>query len=225
MALAGTPRIVQGLPSYRPNDLFETSFRPNPTLPGFFPGAGGFFHGHASGSKRFMFFGTDFGPLSYQQGLERTGGEPKTNETIRFLRAIVERANIPLDACFLTNAVLCMRLGDSATDTFSIWERYPDYVAACAQWHRAFIAETRPKLVALMGLPHLKVFGPILFPELSSHWAGLRTLADVFNASKETLRLNVGTQVLLMHHPSHWPAYPSAFKARIVDHLSAAASE
>ena len=216
---------MQKLPSYRPNDLFETSFQLNPNLPGFFPGAGGFFHGHASGNKRFLFFGTDFGPLGYQQGLERTGGEPESNETIRFLRGVVEQAAIPLNACFLTNAVLCMRLGNSATATFPIWERYPDYVAACAQWHRSFIAKTHPELVALMGVPHLKVFGPILFPELSSHWAGLRTLKDVFNASKETLRLKAGTQVLLVHHPSHWPAYPAAFKTRILKHLSAVASQ
>ena len=217
---------MQELPTYRPNDLFETSFRLNPNLPGFFPGAGGFFHGHASGSRRFLFFGTDFGTLSYQRGLERTSGEPESNETIRHLRKdIVEKAGIPLDACFLTNAVLCVRLGNSGTETFPIWERYPDYVSACAQWHRAFIAKGRTKLIALMGLPHLEFFGPILFPELSSHWAGLRTLKDVFKASKETFRLNTGTQVLLMHHPSHWPAYPAALKQRIIDHLATAASE
>lgn len=213
------------LPSYRPNDLFETSFRLNPNLPGFFPGAGGFFHGHAPARKRFLFFGTDFGPLSYQQSLERTDGEPKSTPTIRHLRAVVEQAGIPLDACFLTNAVLCMRSGNSATDDFPIWERYPDYVAACADWHRAFIAKTQPTLVALMGVHHLTVFGPILFPELSSHWSGLRTLTDVFNASKETLRLKVGSQVLLMHHPSRWPAYDAKFRGRVIGHLSAAASQ
>jgi uracil-DNA glycosylase len=73
-----------------------------------------------------------------------------------------------------------------------------------------------------MGLPHLE-FGPALFPELASHWSGLKTLAAVFNASRETLRLPNGVLILLMHHPSMWNSHHKPFKERIIEHLSTAA--
>ena len=215
---------MQPLPQYRPNDLFETSFQPHMTVPGFFPGTGGYFHGHLPKSKQYLFFGTDFGPRGYQRQLESAGGEPATNATIRNLRSVVEKAKLPLEACFLTNAVLCTRMGESATEDFPIWERYPDYVAECARWHREFVAAHRPKLVALMGTPHLKHFGPMLFPELAAHWRGCKTLAEVFRASREALTLRDGTLVLLMHHPSHWQAYPKPFTRRVEEHLAGLAA-
>ena len=190
-------------------------------LPGFFPGAGGFFHGHPTTRKRFMFFGTDFGPQKYQQGLQATGGEPASVSTIQHLREIVECAGISLNECFLTNAVLCTRLGDSAMGPFPIWQRYPDYVEACVRWHRSFIADARPEVIALMGVPQL-MFGPKLFPELVSHWAGMKTLAAVFNANRETLRLPSGALILLMYHPSMWNSHPKPFKERIIRHLLSA---
>lgn len=213
---------MKPLPAYPANALFETSVKPWLGLPGFFPGAGGFFHGHPTRNKRFMFFGTDFGPLNYQQGLEGTGGELASVKTIQNLRGIAERAGIPLNECFLTNAVLCMRRGDSAMSDFPIWKRHPEYVASCVRWHRNFISDARPEVIALMGLPHLE-FGPALFPELASHWSGLKTLAAVFNASRETLRLPNGVLILLMHHPSMWNSHHKPFKERIIEHLSTAA--
>lgn len=215
---------MKPLPTYPANELFETSFNPWLNLPGFFPGAGGFFHGHPTQRIRFMFFGTDFGPLNYQQGLNRTGGELATVRTIQNLRTIAEHAEIPLNHCFLTNAVLCMRRGDAAMDNFPIWARYPDYVASCAHWHQSFIAEARPEVIALMGRPHLQ-FGPRLFPELAPHWFGLNTLAAIFNAFRETVRLPNGVQILLMHHPSMWNSHPENFKERIIQNLTNAARQ
>ena len=210
---------MKPLPTYETNTLFETSFEPWLTLPGFFPGTGGFFHGYPTRRKRFMFFGTDFGPLKYQRGLGSAGGEQATVKTIANLRGIVDEAGIERDECFLTNAVLCMRQGDSAMSDFPVWKRFPEYVAACARWHLDFIAEARPDVIVLMGVPHLK-FGPILFPELAARWRGLKSLAEAFNANKEAPRLSNGTQILLMHHPSMWNSHPKPFKARIVQHLS-----
>lgn len=221
MAIDGTVQMLP-LPRHSPNDLFSTDFEPHLNLPGFFPGAGGFFHGFQGPTKRFMFFGTDFGPLNYQRGLDATGGELATVATIQNLRGIAERAGVPLNECFLTNAVLCMRRGDSAMDKFPVWNRYPDYVATCARWHRSVISDVKPDVVVLMGLPHLE-FGPALFPELASHWVGMKTLADVFNASKETLRLPSGPLILLMYHPSMWNSHHKPFKERIIEHLSVAA--
>jgi uracil-DNA glycosylase len=208
------------LPSHPPNDLFETRFDPHLALPGFFPGAGGFFHGHPNPKKRFLFFGTDFGSLSYQRGLPRTGGEPEGVVTLRQLRWIVAQAGLPPDHCFLTNAVLCMRLGESATGKFPIWRTYRDYVLACAAWHRREIAESRPTAVVLMGRPHLEHFGKLLFPELANHWRGLKSMANVYAQRRETLTLADRTHVLLMLHPSFWHAHPKELKDRAVQHLA-----
>jgi uracil-DNA glycosylase len=211
---------MEALPTYSRNDLFATEFTPHMDLPGFFPGVGGFFHGHSNPKKRFLFFGTDFGPLTYQQGLRSTGGEPENVVTLRQLRNIVSQAGLPLSDCFLTNAVLCMRRGESATDTFPIWRQYPDYVAACAQWHRRQIAEHKPVAIVLMGLPQLTHFGKLLFSELGSHWAGLKSMSSVYRDGKEVFRCPDGTNVLLMLHPSFWHAHPPALKARAIEHLS-----
>lgn len=215
---------MPSLPDHPPNDLFATDFSPHVALPGFFPGAGGFFHGHPNPTKRFLFFGTDFGPLSYQRQLPSTGGEPEGVVTIRQLRYIVAEAGLRPDHCFLTNAVLCMRLSNSATGKFPIWRTYQDYVLSCAAWHQREIANCKPTAVVLMGLPHLEHFGKLLFPELASHWHGLKTMAAVYAHGREALTLANGTSVLLMHHPSFWHAHPAEPKARAIKHLSAWAS-
>jgi uracil-DNA glycosylase len=211
---------VEPLPTYSQNDLFATDFTPHSNLPGFFPGAGGFFHGHPNTSMRFLFFGTDFGPLAYQQGLREKGGEPENVVTLRQLRAIVSQAGIPLSHCFLTNAVLCTRRGESATAAFPIWTKYPDYVDVCARWHRRHIAAQKPDAIVLMGLPHLHYFGRLLFPELAQHWAGLKTMKSVYAQGKEVFSLPDGINVLLLLHPSFWHAHPPALKAKAIERLS-----
>ncbi len=138
------------LPSYPANDLFATDFHPHWALPGFFPGAGGFFHGHPDPNKRFLFFGTDFGPLSYQRSLPSTGGEPEGVVTLRQLRSIVAQSGLRPNHRFLTNALLCMRRV-SPPQASSRSGASIDDVLACAAWHRQEIASCRPAGVALMG--------------------------------------------------------------------------
>ena len=209
------------LPAYPSNELFATAFNPHLTLPGFFPGAGGFFHGYPNPKRRFFFFGTDFGPLSYQRGLPSTGGEPEGVVTLRQLRSIVAQAHLNPGHCFLTNALLCMRKGESATSEFPIWREHRDYVLACAAWHQRELADSKPTAVVLMGKPHLEHFGKLLFPELEKHWHGLKTIASVYAKGREVLTLASGTRVLIMLHPSFWHAHPRELKARTIKHLAA----
>ena len=98
-------------------EFFSKTFSPHLTLPGFCPGAGGFFHGHPNTTKRILIFGTDFGQLAYQQGLAASGGEPVNNCTIRNLSKILTGAGISLEDCFLTNSVLCAWLKDRLSAT------------------------------------------------------------------------------------------------------------
>ncbi len=211
---------MEALPTCPLNDLFATEFTPHTDLPGFFPGAGGFFHGFPNPEKRFLFFGTDFGPLSYQRDLPKTAGEPESVATLRQLRKIVLQAGLSLSDCYLTNAVLCARRGESATENFPIWRQYVDYVNACARWHRRQIAARKPDAVVLMGIPHLAHFGKLLFPELASHWAGLNSMKSVYASGKEVFCSADGTNVLLILHPSFWHAHPPALNAKAIEHLS-----
>ncbi len=209
------------IPFYKiENDLFTTTFTPLMDLPGFFPGAGGFFHDNPTEQKRLIFFGTDFGTLKDYERLQKGSGENKNVATIRNLRKTIEDAGVMLKDCFLTNAVLCLRKGTSATEKFPIWKRYSDYVKDCAEWHRKFIDEEKPDLIVLMGSPHLDHFGKLLFPELEAYWDGLETIKSVYQAEREIFHPPTGPDVLLMRHPSSWHFVPSAIKKRTVEYLS-----
>ncbi|WP_038218623.1 hypothetical protein [Xenophilus azovorans] len=210
-------------PQCAPNDYFTTDFEPHLSLPGFFPGAGGFFHSHAGGSKRILIFGTDFGPLEYQQSLAAMGGEPESNRTIANLRGILNDAAIPLRDCFLTNSVLC--LGKSRTDLLGLaryWKRDPAYIEACAEWHHGFISRHRPDAVVFMGTPPLLTFGRALFPALADHWRGYKSLNATYAAGRETFHPPGGPRVLLIPHASFWHVnatkYPEVAK-QAVEHL------
>jgi len=113
-----------------------------------------------------------------------------------------------------------MRQGNSATDDFPIWQRYPDYVLACANWHREQIAQCKPEGIVLMGLPHLNYFAKLLFPELTHHWVGLKSMKSVYTHGKELFSLPDGTNLLLILHPSYWHAHPAPFKAKAIEHLA-----
>jgi hypothetical protein len=170
------------LPRYELNDHFTTDFTPFLSLPGFFPGAGGFFHGYPSPTKKILIFGTDFGPLWYQQQLGDTGGEPANNPTIANLAKVLGEASVALKDCFLTNAVLCMWRTDNTVGNHDVWRRYSRYVEQCAAWHRRFMESTQPRGVVLMGTPALETAGKVLFPALAEHWANLKTMTQVYAA-------------------------------------------
>jgi uracil-DNA glycosylase len=202
--------IFEPLPQCEENEYFSTTFTPHLSVPGFFPGTGGFFHGHPNSTRRILFFGTDFGQLSYQQTLATTG-EPKNTPTIFNLAKILGEAEVPLDDCFLTNAVLCAWREDSCLDNHAVWRRYSTYIVDCAAWHRRFIAEHRPEFIVLMGTPALNTFGRVLFPELATHWRGLSSLKDVYRADLETFQVPNGPGILLMTHPSFWDVNAKKF--------------
>ena len=141
------------LPQYRTNHYFETDFEPLVDLPGFFPGAGGFFHECTPGFfKPFIFFGTDFGTLSYQKTLKKTSGEPRTNKTLHNLREIVLQSGMDPNACLLTNAVLGLTKGDNLIGNYNtVYKNYTDYLELCAHWHQEMLAASNPQLVVFMG--------------------------------------------------------------------------
>ncbi len=214
--------MIESLPTCEENEFFSTTFTPHLTLPGFFPGAGGFFHGHPNARKRILIFGTDFGQLDYQQRLPALGGEPADNATIFNLTKIFSSAGVSLDDCFLTNAVLCTWRLNSAVGNHKVWRKYPRYIADCAAWHRRFIEQHKPVALVLMGTPALTTFGQVLYSELGSYWKAFSSLNAVYAAQRETYRVPSGPIVLLIPHASLW--YPNAKKypdmaATAIQHL------
>ncbi|GAB3768289.1 hypothetical protein GCM10028796_31490 [Ramlibacter monticola] len=208
------------MPACEENDHFTTDFIPFLSLPGFFPGAGGFFHGYPSPTKKVMIFGGDFGPLWYQQELGREGGEPASNDTIANLSQVLRTAGISLSDCFLTNAVLCMWRTDSTVGNYKEWRKHPRYLEQCAAWHRRYIEHVKPRGVVLMGVSALKTTGKLIFPGLREHWAGLTTLSRVYEVGRETYQVPDGPSVLLMPHTSFWPVNARQHGPVAVRHLS-----
>ena len=219
--------MIEPLPTCEENAFFSTTFSPHLTLPGFFPGAGGFFHGYPGASKRILIFGTDFGQLKYQQGLAASGGEPANNSTIFNLSKILRGAGVSLGDCFLTNSVLCTWRLDKCIDNHAVWRKYPTYIAECAAWHRRFIEQHKPDALVLMGTPALKTFGKALYPELGNYWKGFDSLKAVYAAQRETFLVPDGPVVLVMSHASFWnpnaKQYPDVAAAAI-KHLRSFAS-
>lgn len=212
---------MKPLPQFEINPFFETHFELFLDLPGFFPGAGGFFHDCTPGLvKQFVFFGTDFGELSYQKTLRKSLGEQRSNQTLRNLREIVTQAGIDPNACLLTNAVLGLTKGDEAVGNYeSIFKGYPDYLDLCARWHQEALDNTSTRLVVLMGTPHIRDYGARIFPELRSTWAAHNSLKSIFTAGLELVKRDHGADILLMYHPSYWHLHPIESKLRIVSHL------
>lgn len=212
---------MKPLPQYKSNPAFETDFELFLDLPGFFPGAGGFFHDCTPGFvKSFVFFGTDFGELSYQKTLGEASGEPRSNQTLRNLREIITQAGLDLNACLLTNAVLGLTKGEQAVGNYgSIFKNYPDYLDLCAHWHQETIDSSDARLVVLMGTPHIQDYGARIFPELGGIWAGHKSLKGIFSAGLELVKRACGPDILLMYHPSYWHLHPFEAKRRIVSHL------
>jgi len=212
---------LRPLPQYKINSSFETDFEPFLDLPGFFPGAGGFFHDCTPGfTKPFVFFGTDFGELSYQKTLRKSDGEPRSNQTLRNLREIIAQAGLDPNACLLTNAVLGLTKGEEAIGNYgSIFKDYPDYLDLCARWHKEALDSSNTRLVVLMGTPHIHDYGARIFPELRDIWAAHKSLKSVFAAGLELVKRNGSADILLMYHPSYWHLHPLEAKQRIVSHL------
>ena len=215
-----------GLPRYDDNPDFETCFEPK-RGPGFFPGAGGYFHGCCPGGpRRIAFFGTDFGTQRYwEEQVTEGGGEKRTQATLHNLRCLVEEAGIDPCSCHLTNAVLALAKRDDMTGNASVYglTRYRDYLELCGDFHKDWIFRHKPELVVLMGKPNIDTYRRLVFSRalrpvhsmLEAKWADLRAPwtcvyeAEEGEPGKELVKTGRGQpDVLWMFHPSFRHANP-----------------
>ncbi len=231
--------VVTNLPRHD-CDVFRADFEPR-RGPGFFPGAGGYFHGCApAGDRRIVFFGTDFGTEKYWEEVKDGDGERATQPTLRELRKLVDEACVDPCSCHLTNAVLALARTDSNVGNERIYKQHPKYLRKCADFHREWISSHAPGLVVLMGGANARtylrgvfrhVFQPI-FPTLEERWRA--PLTSIYENGRELVRQPEGPDVLCMFHPSYRNLNPRFPKCavdeerkrreevwrRIVEHLS-----
>ena len=225
---------MTSLPRYDCVD-FRTDFEPR-RGPGFFPGAGGYFHGCApGGDRRIVFFGTDFGPEWYWEKVEDGDGEKATQWTLRELRKLVDEAGVDPCSCHLTNAVLALARTDRMTGMTGkdrIYRKHRKYLRKCADFHREWISRHEPGLVVLMGGANVRtylrdVFQPI-FPKakLEERWRlePNARLSSIYESGRELVVQPEGPDVLWMFHPSLRNSNPRYRReqvwSRTVEHLS-----
>ena len=211
------------LPQYDCED-FRTDFRPKQG-PGFFPGTDGHFHGcSAEGSRRIVFFGTDFGPERYWNDEVADGlGENRTQRTLCNLRCLVEEAGVDPCSCHLTNSVLALTKSDPMTGNEKVYAQHPEYLRRCAEFHEDWISRNSPQLVVLMGRPNVELYRKrifhSIFPILEEEWRGLKSPWEcMYERGKELVSTRPGEpDVLWMFHPSFRHANPQFRQAGTPD--------
>lgn len=204
------------LPQCKTED-FRTLFQPK-RGPGFFPGAGGYFHGCSpGGSARIVFFGTDFGNESYwEEEVTEDGGEKRTQATLCNLRCLIEEAGVDPCSCHLTNAVLALASSHDMTGNERIYKRkrYRNYLEECGEFHRAWLSRRKPVLAVLMGTQNVDAYRRLVFhrvfPTLEHEWADFRApWTSIYDAKRELVRTQPGKpDVLWMFHPSYRQSNP-----------------
>ena len=208
-------------PKYRWNDDFVTDFKTEQG-PGFFPGAGGYFHGCAAGTCRpkIVFFGTDFGTMpDWESKVRDKGGEKCSQPTLRHLRNLIN--DITRDTgiaelacwCHLTNAVLALAKIKKNRETYKAYRKpeHRQYLRSCGRSHFEWLQEQKPGLAVLLGTRHFNVYGcgvwSTVWPDLfgpNGKWCGME-MKDALNEPVTTTES--GLRVLVMYHPSsgpHW---------------------
>ena len=207
------------LPQYRCED-FRTDFRPK-RGPGFFPGTEGYFHGCSTeGSRRIVFFGTDFGPERYwNEEVSDGAGERRAQPTLRNLRFLVEEAGVDPCSCYLTNSVLALARRGDMTGNDKVYKRHPEYLKQCADFHREWISRNQPRLLVFMGRPNLELYRSSIFdsifPFLEEEWRGLKPPWEcVYEREKELVKTGPDEpDVLWIFHPSYRHANPQFRRA------------
>ena len=189
--------------------------------PGFFPvHSGRLAAGLSRRPVRVVIFGTDWGARSrYEECREaaihcgcrrslrptaETGDRPYRTESN--LLHVLTDADVDLSTVFLSNAVLA--LANDQTNNERVFGRYHDYLRDCADWHRRWLEEQRPRLAVLMGAEHLKLYRFIwsrIWPDLfrpSGAWHRVRSLKQAFESNLTVVRAAPGLHVQLMYHPA-----------------------
>lgn len=233
-------RISPIRPKHPCNDDFVTDFDTEQG-PGFFPGAGGYFHGCSACTcpSSIVFFGTDFGVKDdWAKKVQGKGGESRSQPTLRSLRSLIDEVADATSVsqlasrCYLTNAILALaRTTDtvkSNRDTYKAYTKptHRRYLQKCGEAHRQWLRNQPPALVVLMGQKHITKYRDVwakALPELFGRQGAWRGLKATHVSGNPTAEVKVqddaqSTRVLWMYHPSAWAAL-AAHRPKIKDAL------
>lgn len=206
-------------PEYRDNADFLVSFEPADG-PGFYPGAGGFFHGCTLPREpRVVFYGTDFGTACEAAAAQAMGGEAENQRTIKRLRELVDEVACNTgedvaDWCYLTNAVLGLAklkpgIVEGNNDAHKAYREHRPYLEECGKAHRDWLRDhAGPVLLVLLGSRHFNEYAPvwsIALPELvgkGGEWR--RATVRRILAGGAVRDAGAGRRVQVMYHPTSW---------------------
>ena len=217
--------VTSTKPPYGCNDDFVTDFETEEG-PGFFPGAGGYFHGCSATtcSGHIVFFGTDFGlEQDWKEKVQGKGCEKRSQPTLRTLRSLIDDVRDETGIgnlacwCYLTNAVLALakttKEVNSSKETYKAYKKWKhrSYLQKCREAHLRLLREQEPGLAVLLGTKHLDIYRRDIWrhvwPELfgpDRDWGRIATKEALDNPVRTT---ESGLRVQLMYHPSsgqHW---------------------
>ena len=120
-----------------------------------------------------------FDEPSFLYALGAGGGSERIdrNRTWLGLRALLERAGLPLERCFLTNALAGVKLGPACGPVAagSVYRR------ACEAFMLEQVRAIRPAVVVTLGAPAMLVL-KAASGDLERRWRGYRTLAALDRA-------------------------------------------
>jgi uracil-DNA glycosylase len=109
-----------------------------------------------------MVVGQDFNTVATYERALQNRSEIGASQTWRVLSRLLVRFNIRPEWCFYTNAYMGLRAAGPETGRFC-GARDKDFVNRCAKFFSRQLAVARPRLILMLGMEPLRVFGPRLF--------------------------------------------------------------
>jgi hypothetical protein len=188
----------------------------------FFPaGAGLVPPGRALPAEPVMIVAHVFDAPSFAYALGAGGGSERTdrNRTWLGLRVLLERAGLALERCFLTNALVGVKVGRPCGPVAA----GPRYRAQCAAFLHEQVRTVRPSLIATLGAPAMTIL-KAASDDLAARWRAYGTLAALDRAEPPAHRArdvrfgeHVARRVVALGHTCSWAsrrAYGGEFGAR-----------
>jgi len=173
----------------------------------FFPGGRGTFQNDETiANKSIMVLGQDFDTKSKYEAAKENGEEDlEKNKTWNNLHKLLIAANIQLEVCFFTNAIMGVRaLTEEATGK-SPGFKDKSFVKDCQEFFFYQLQLQKPKVILVLGL-NVANFLSDTATDLSD-WRNIPNFESVDNAKqqiKPNVKFNNGivTNVALLMHPS-----------------------
>jgi hypothetical protein len=175
----------------------------------FFPaGAGLVPPGRALPAEPVMIVAHVFDAPSFAHALGAGGGSERTehNRTWLGLRLLLERAGLALERCFLTNALVGVKVGRPCGAVAA----GPRYRSQCAAFLLEQVRAVRPSLIATLGAPAMTML-KAASDDLSGRWRAYGTLAALDRAEPPAYTTrdvrfgdHVARRVVALGHTCSW---------------------